>query len=611
MVSIVSNPILFLGVKIIGISVIIIMMSKIIAQNIKIASFGMKFLIFMMLFVVGNNLFVITGSAVSVASFSAVSGTVGNGNGYYDDDTLQFNLSSNSNIYAVTESGNITILEPIGYSFGASAAKRDLIQKGDSDLKYGVVGSDGYIYFIDSQGIKRKNTRNSDGSVYANSSVDVGIITSDSPEKIYEYDSRMYYIISGTLKSFSILSSYTVQTDFGGLTGDYSLSVYERNGVLTVFHVYMSCVGNYGTVRLYMSNGTSKNNLVIPEYSISSGAGCAFTSRGSSTFITERYLFYQSSGQVTVTSVTGYNESVIHLSNLTLFQSNYVYSGLNYHPNSYDLGGYTTVGLYSSTNIYTTFGFFEAGTLNSLGNPIELEYSNSYIQSVYTTYYNNSNIDIQYNLNFVAHTGDFDIPLFGTNTLLFSHSANMLYNGTLLNSHPIGGSCTNIGALAILLYGQNAVSNCTASGSYSLSSVTGWAPGTYSLQLIEQNSTSGVQAIVDEDTYIVLNQSGTLVGTVPYSPSITSGTAPATLALFDGFVSLLGWGVNPVSKFAFALIVIALCMLTGFIATKGQIFGGVIIGLIPYLFFTFIEYVPAWGIVILGIVVAIKIGFFR
>jgi hypothetical protein len=74
---------------------------------------------------------------------------------------------------------------------------------------------------------------------------------------------------------------------------------------------------------------------------------------------------------------------------------------------------------------------------------------------------------------------------------------------------------------------------------------------------------------------------------------------------------MLGLGVNPVTKMLFALIVIAMCMMAGFVATHYQIFGGVIIGLIPYLFFTFIEYLPVWGVVILGIVVAIKIGFFR
>ena len=73
-------------------------------------------------------------------------------------------------------------------------------------------------------------------------------------------------------------------------------------------------------------------------------------------------------------------------------------------------------------------------------------------------------------------------------------------------------------------------------------------------------------------------------------------------------VSFLGMGINPLSKFFFAVLVIMIFVVMGYRAS-GNPFGGVFPGLMLMSIFLYIEYIPKWLMILIAVVLAIKWGF--
>ncbi len=216
-------------------------------------------------------LFVVTPfkvQGIPFSNFSGSTGRIGNGNGYFSDELTYFNMTSNKNIFIVTENNQINIVEPIGYALGLSSSPA-LILKGDSDLQFGFIASDGYLYFTDSQGIKKRKTRDTTTPYYANDtgwSGQILLVYAGASGKLVQFEDKVYFFEGTTLKYFTV-EEYLVATVFTGISNSGSFTVLRKNGVLTVLHYYLSLntCGTYiqtSFTQLFSSNSTAKNSQI-------------------------------------------------------------------------------------------------------------------------------------------------------------------------------------------------------------------------------------------------------------------------------------------------------------------------------------------------------------
>jgi hypothetical protein len=135
--------------------------------------------------------------------------------------------------------------------------------------------------------------------------------------------------------------------------------------------------------------------------------------------------------------------------------------------------------------------------------------------------------------------------------------------------------------------------------------ITNWTTGIYTAYLKEYNVDTYSESTLATDTTNVLNVSGNNTGIAITEP-ITSGTGTTALGTIDGITGLLGFGINPISKFVFAMILIITFMFFGYIATKLDTMGGIIAASLPFCFFVFISYIPLWTVIIVVLIIAFK-----
>lgn len=294
----------------------------------------------------------------------------------------------------------------------------------------------------------------------------------------------------------------------------------------------------------------------------------------------------------------------------------YHYSSGVYNLTGTETGNIILDGTYISGNIwYST----DANTVVSLataytgfsptgvaGTP-ENTYIIKNINSLRASYYNNSNFQIYYKLNVE------------TNAIreLDSVASRALYGYGVANNYIWKVSLIDTNGIDINnFYTDHCEDNlllteCTLSGNLEYKPPkTNWTEGTYHAELWEYNQQNFNYALIaTSETWSVGNNSSTPIGQ-PNEP-ITSGTGENTLTQIDGWVGLLGLGVNGISKFLFAMLLILSVTFFGFIGTKGNSMGGAIAGALPFTFFVFIEFIPVWTIIIVVMVVAIKTGWFR
>jgi hypothetical protein len=148
--------------------------------------------------------------------------------------------------------------------------------------------------------------------------------------------------------------------------------------------------------------------------------------------------------------------------------------------------------------------------------------------------------------------------------------------------------------------------SCSMNETLSISQpTTNWTSGTYTAYLKEYNIDTYTESTLATDTTTVLNRSGNNSG-VAITESPLSGTGPTALSIIDNLTGLLGFGINPISKFIFAMILIIAFMFFGYIATKYDTMGGIIAASLPFCFFVFISYIPLWTIVIVVLIIAFK-----
>jgi len=227
------------------------------------------------------------------------------------------------------------------------------------------------------------------------------------------------------------------------------------------------------------------------------------------------------------------------------------------------------------------------------GTPAELTYSTSTINILEASYYNNTPIDV--NVNVVVDLSGQSLAedlLNIQNNYRWKMQLNDP-NGAQIAFH-LSGTCIEVGF------------SCSMNETLSISPpLTNWTSGTYTAYLKEYNIDTYTEHTLATDTTAVLNQSGNNSGVTITEP-ITSGTGTTALSIIDNLTGLLGFGVNPISKFIFAMILITVFMFFGYIATKYDTMGGIITASLPFCFFVFVSYIPLWTVIIVVLIIAFK-----
>jgi len=558
-------------------------------------------------------------SAVSFNSPSGTTGTIGNGNGYFDNEGTLFNYTTDRNIYVLAELTSIWITEPMNRGLSITS-DIELMTMGNSSFRYAMVASDGYLYYIDLDGIKRRQTRN-DANVHVANDTGFGgssvlIYSSSSVYKLVEYNSRIYFLEGLALKYFELDDLLIVSAT--------TLSLSACVGTNTAVSINFDITSN-GTVIIdrMITNGAidgyfchySLVDSTLTKFNTSAlmatGGG---TWHGYSSIIpTDNYIYINTN--VTDLTVKGGYENVYYIGNGSIKSVNtYITSPV--WNNTISLGGYTTVAMYaSSINTYNVFNFIEAGNLHAF-NPAVLTYSQSTINSLYDTYYNNSKFVIQIDVEYTANV---------TQKEIYTHRIDLIDpNSAVIGTFNTVNVCESTGALDWLL-DPNKLYNCVAvataidindfitnpaaavagANTIEFSQITDWTNGTYSVSLIEVPP----NAELDSDSFIVLAQSGNITTAIPQI-NINSPQNQIAIGYFDGWVSLFGMGINDVSKLYFSLLVITIVALIALaISRNGMI--AMVLSFAPYIFFTFIGYIPKWIFIIVIILMAIVSKVFR
>lgn len=593
MSGVASNLYSLIIVKFIGSMVIIMLMSKIIQKNEKFSEIGMRIIIFMMLFVVGNNLLVLNASALSFSNFSygGQTGSINNGNGYFDDDASTFNYTGSRNVYIVAESTAVWIFEPISYASGTSGAYQ-VVNSTLANITDAVIFG-GYVYFIDTNVLKKKKTR-SDGLLCQSTDTGVSgcaqIMVSGIGETIRVINGVLYYTKGANL--------YHLDST-GSEVSDFAITAITIPGGGSQFTSY-TLAYNGSTLQMYVAGASG--GQVYDYYctssectrinSVSLGASAAVWS----TWFTTGTQVYTVQAKVG----GGSRETKYYLGNSSTFSVNYVsVDNLAMRDRLY-VGEKSVIGLIAQTNIsYETFNSNEAGISNEITLPSDITYDTATIQSLDSTYYNKSIIYLNYNVV---------LDSLNVNNLLLDFDD---YRWMIAMTDP-NGVTQDIVQSPACMYDSILDTTCQITSSMGIQAPSnGWLSGSWSAKLYEINTITLDRALIaTSSSFTVLNTSEENQSIIP-PPFIppTSGTAPQAISIIDGWVSWLGLGVNSVSKLLFAMIIIAIAGTVGLIWGNGNI--AMVFAFVPYAFFTFIDYIPKWIFIITIILMAIVSKAFR
>lgn len=535
-----------------------------------------------------------------ITKFGTVqSGSIGIGNGYYDNELGFTNVSINRNIYIITESDVLYIIEPLGYPFGLSGAVQ-LVAKGAAtgDLKYGFVASDGYLYFTDGQGIKRKKTRSDNTLVYANDTAigsNVLLLYSGTISKLFEFEGQIYFFDGTNLKSFSY-PDYTPITIMSGVTQGQDFAIATVGGEFTVFVSYSTSLVNastaYGRFILYSSTASTKNTIRYDQYGIAGACGgCSQQFARSSLFITSNYIytnFYSEYSDGVSHRVTE-GEKVLYRSNYSIYSSDgYTAIHPNWRSNAYNIGGYSEFAMYAkTTTTYDIFSFAEIGVLNIATVPADITYDIAEVSSYYPTYYNNSkfmileSIQIQSTSNLLLWISIDDTYLWQVDLIDPNNTAVLTYTT---------GAC-------------NGILSCRVINTITFNPpINGWAQGNWTAKLYELNTITGAKALIATSSkFAVSNQSnpgGSIGGNAPISqPNSPVSTTEITNILTSNSF----WGL---------ILVAGIMISVGLIAGKNNsnpVMPMLMAGFLALAVVTLMNWLPAW--ILFSTILIVMAGF--
>jgi hypothetical protein len=375
-----------------------------------------------------------------------------------------------------------------------------------------------------------------------------------------EYKENLYFIDESTniIKYFP-LDTLVVSTYYSwspasvGECGGAGYGVYSSAIDLSGFYNYYQNTANNGRGSALMKyNGTLSQVFT---------GGCsndASSPHTSTIFLTSNYIYanYRNPG-----SISSASQERIYYKNGSLKSTDFYISPLLNSNGAY-LGGYTTIVLYaSSATAYNIFDFIEPGILNNFVptgyNAPALAYQTGWVRSQYSTYFNNSQFTINYNLNFSTLYTDYDLSIFQSNVLKYTYRVDLINaNGAHVGTYPIPVLCENAGAIDIVLY-PSKLYNCRSAGTFNFNTASHWDNGTYSVYLIERTTSTGADALLSSDSFTVSNTTGTLAGssTVPGQGGSIVSTGNPTMDNIINFLQMPAfWGIL---IFVFVVIAVA------------------------------------------------------
>lgn len=592
MSGIVSNPILFILTKLIGTMVIIFMMSKIIQKNEKMAKIGMRIIILMMLLVIFNNGMVISANALAFNNFSgSPAGIINSGNGYFDDEATAYGYTGTRNVYAVTQLRGISLVEPISYSSSGGQAIK--VINASSNTLFDAVVHNGYLYFLDDNVIKKKKTRNDNLVCEANDTSAGGCIstiaTGVGTYTLRVYDNELYFTAGTVLKKLdsddNVVTLFNLATIPGSEGRFSSFTVATNNSLIEAYMIGTAA----GTLNLYRCNTGGCSTM--------SGTLATNNPVFSTLYTTTNYIYALYYVPASAGATT---ERIYAISNGSATTTDYITTNTISANNRAYVSGETTIGLaMQSTTSYETYNSNEAGISSLPTVPTDLEYETATIESLESQYYNKSTIYLNYNVI---------INSLNANNILLDFND---YRWMISMTDPNGVTRDVIQSPACS-FDSLLDTTCQVFSSMGINAPpNGWLQGVWTAKLYEINTVTSSRALVSTSTsFTVLNttEENQSIIPPPFIPP-TSGTAPQTISIIDGFVSWLGLGVNSVSKLLFAMIIIAIAATVGLIWGNGNI--AMVFAFVPYSFFTFIDYIPKWIFIITIILMAIVSRVFR
>lgn len=562
------------------------------AQIQKISNIGQRLIILMYIFIIFNNLFVIQASALSFPNLTINStGAINTANGYFDDPGTAFGYSGTRNVYAVSELTEVNILEPISWVSGTSPTAYTAITNTTGSITDAVVHN-GYLYFIDSGVLKKKKTRAFESPQSCNSTDTtaggcVSTIATLTGDSIRVYNGVLYFtkgiVLHHLDSNDNDIADYNIALLPPGQTQFRSFAVTDNGsgGIQTYAVAY-----DGANVDLAVAKAAGRVFINTP---LSGGNPIYSTSYITSTYV---YVLAVSGG----TSV----ESLYYISNGTAVSVDYATSDTLVQARRAYVGGLSLIGLIAqSATSYETYNSIEVGTDSLPVVPSEITYQTATIESLETTYYNKSDIFLQYNVV---------INSLNVNNLLLDFSN---YRWMVSMTDPNGVS-QDIVQSPECQFSSVLDTTCEVSSTLGMHAPSnGWIQGTWTAKLYEINIVNPNRVLIaTSQSFTVLNTTVENQSVIPPAEEpITSGSAPSAISSIDQMVAWLGLGVNSVSKLLFAMIWVAAFGMIGLYKSNGNV--AMAASFVPYGFFTFIEYIPKWMFVIYIILLAIVSKAFR
>lgn len=631
MAMVTSSFALFVLVKAIGVLFIVNIYKRIRARSELASKVGQIVIIMMMLFVVGNNI-------IQIASATTTYGIITPNTLEYpaqlDDDggvVIPFLISNGTTIQRFLPdpdvAGSISSLATVLVTNSTNTILTAALDWTNPNRVFAVDSQQDVFYFDSNTQVNLSLGFYTAGiwpitCSNCNPVYKIGTISAQNPHFFSLVDSNGNYIVRDNklvISSFIAASDYAKTTFLTVSTGHYiphgaSTSIISDMAFDEDGNIHLLIGGDVGYLQHLVYNGVNK--ALIYNQSLYTTSGLTYNSdiliSDNATRNKTTDIIYSSYNTANVTVILRYLYNNI---------SNDIcpaYCGVISTANGLGIFGSYAYILASTenkvyrfpTNVSTLSGSgFIAGVGAESTDVPDITYTEKSINSLYANYYNTSKFSIQAKINFPS--GNWPTSAnYGINDQAYRWQIKLVDpNGVTVNSWD-SGECDDSGLTHCEL---------TILREYSPPSI-GWQAGTWYVKLYEHkidstvfgDAPSGNLALLTTSaTWNVLNSSTNITGTISDPvESISSPSSLATISLIDGYVSLMGFGVNGVSKFLFALVWAVMLFVVGlYFAKSGMI--GLALSSLPYTFFAYIGYVPKWVFITYIILLVIISRVFR
>ncbi len=654
MALVTSSFALFVLIKAIGVLFIVNIYKRIRAQSEMAAKIGQTVIIMMMLVVVGNNLIQIA-SATTSFGFPAPYEFISPGR--VEPDGTQSYLAIGHNMYNVTMyfpfTSNASVDGGLSYNaqnvfFSNNQVRlavidwahpyRMFLVFSNLDVAYtdsfNVIYEDGYyaanvwpipgcsncndlhkIGVLTSLNTKMSGFVDSNGDlVVANGLSVIKFIRSSDYAKI-TYLTLTNTEIPASTVSGSAPTKYEVISDLAidsngnlhVLAGGYANDAGGGGG--HYFRTYLSHTVYSGTTKIYnlvLNNSYNNDEGYISQTMYSD----MVLQSGTNNKTTDIAYSYQDKNVVRLKAYTSGNYSDICIDfcgTITANNGMEVYSGYAYIASASENKVYrfpTTISVSSGS------GYVSGQGAESTDQP-ELTYTTKSINSLYANYYNMTKFSIQSTILF-----DSGFWVLGSNYGIDSQNYRWQIhlvdpNGATVNSwdSPACEDSLFYGICSLSIYREYAA----PSG--------GWMEGNWYVKLYEHkvgSSLVGAEVgnlalLTTSATWNVYNASvsANATGTIgDPTESLNSPSNLQTISQIDGYVALLGFGINSTSKLLFSLLIISMMFVIGLVYSRnGNI--GMALATAPYIFFTYIGYIEKWIFIIYIIMLIVIAKVFK